>query len=74
MRVTVTPICKHPDGWTDSGTPETGERLAVSEDLVLLDHVPAMRRGLRSEGLPPGHPWLDRNGQAWTSFRVEVEP
>lgn len=83
MKVTVTPTCRHEDGWTSSGEPMTGSHVIVSREGVWLNRVKVIRRDRRMHAnRTPGHPWLSSNDHpdpayrniGWTSFSVEVEP
>lgn len=84
MKITVTPECRHEDGWTDHGEPFTGQHVVVSLDGVCLDGEWIIRRDKRAiRNREPGHPWFttDYNNSrtddartGWTTFRVEVIP
>ena len=75
MKVTVTPICQHPDGFSDHGASYTGSHLVVSGWGVWVNGVIVIQRDRRAiRNREPGHPWLTEGTGPWTGFRVEVEP
>ena len=85
MTIYVTPVCHHgpddPDspGFSGSGSPMVGKHVVVSADGVWLDGEQVIARDRRmKKARHHGHPWLTERyalfQQAWTGFRVQVEP
>jgi hypothetical protein len=83
MKITVSPQCKHEDGYTSSGMPFTGHHAIVSSLGVWIDGEQVIWRDRRAiKNRTPGHPWLTGNGNpdskyrniVWTTFHVDVEP
>lgn len=83
MRVTVTPICRHADGWTSQGLPFVGSHVIVSRNGVILDGEHVIRRDRRAiVNREKGHPWVSEGVHpdpryrtvVWTSFDIEVKP
>jgi hypothetical protein len=74
MKITVTPICQHLDGFHDAGEPYVGQRAIITREGVWLDEEPVVVRDRRiKRNREPGHPWF-ADGAPRTGFRVEVEP
>lgn len=85
MKITVTPVCRHPDGYIDHGPAITGRGVVINRDGVWLDGQAVIQRDRRAiKAREKGHPWLVTESHsspgtrvlrgAWTGFRVEVEP
>ena len=74
MKVTVTPICSHPDGYSNSGDRLVGQHAIISRDGVWLDGEKVVSRDRRAKvNREAGHPWI-AGVTTWTGFRVDVEP
>lgn len=74
MKIEVTPVCVHQDGWMDHGESFKGSHVIVGAYGVYLDGVEVIHRDRRvKRNRVPGHPWLARS-VPYTSFRVSVEP
>lgn len=59
MKITVTPVCTHPDGYSNSGATMRGRGIVVNRDGVWLDGQPAIARDRRPvKDREAGHPWL----------------
>lgn len=70
--VSVTPVCKHEDGWRGSDESIIGHTLTVNHDYVIVDGAIVIHRDRRAKkNREPGHKWLDSKGQAWTSFTID---
>lgn len=73
IRVSVTPICAHEDGFTDSGATVEGSSLVVNENGVWVDGDTVLIRDRRMiKNRTPGHPWMNvQLTQSWTGITVE---
>jgi hypothetical protein len=75
VKITVTPVCSHEDGYTDSGQPYKGQHAVISNEGVCLDGEWVIQRDRRmKKNREPGHPWIIGRTEPRTSFRVTVEP
>lgn len=75
MKITITPTCRHENGWSDHGEPLTGSTLYVDTSAVMLDGHVVIRRDLRPKARrEPGHGWLDAQRKPWTGFTIDAEP
>ena len=87
MKITVTPVCQHPDlqqraglgdGWKKfveryRGKSTTGTHVIVSHHGVCLDGTWVIRRDRRKKSnREPGHPWLSGD-TPYTGFTIDVD-
>jgi hypothetical protein len=80
MKVVVTAIDRHPvEGYPapfhHSFVVGEGQHLVVGSTGVMVDLRPVLTKDRRRRvNRVAGHPWVDKHGNVWTGFSVEVEP